>query len=80
MLAGRAWEAFTVGLGDQLNVNALVGQEHWHRTRIDGPTVPEPVDEAAFVSTNDAAQYGLAAIQNLALIGGKALDQTRRPA
>jgi hypothetical protein len=27
-----------------------------------------PVDEAAFVSTNDAAQYGLAAIQNLALI------------
>ena len=80
VLAGRAWEAFTVGLGDQLNVNALVGQEHWHRTRIDGPTVPEPVDEAAFVSTNDAAQYGLAAIQNLALIGGKALDQTRRPA
>ncbi|WP_371871403.1 exo-rhamnogalacturonan lyase family protein [Phytohabitans rumicis] len=27
-----------------------------------------PVDEAAFVSTNDAAQYGLAAIQLLALV------------
>jgi hypothetical protein len=28
-----------------------------------------PVLEAPYVSTNDAAQYGLAAIQNLALIG-----------
>ena len=38
-----------------------------------------PVDEAAFVSTNGASQYALAAIQNLSLIpehrndrGGKA--------
>lgn len=68
-LAARAWEAFFVGLGDQLNVNALVGRADWRRARIDGPTVLEAVDEAAFVSTNDAAQYGLAAIQNLALIG-----------
>jgi hypothetical protein len=30
--------------------------------------VLRPVDEAPYVSTNDAAQYGLAAIQNLALI------------
>lgn len=68
-LAARAWEAFFVGLGDQLNVNMLVAQEDWTRTRVEGPQVLEPVDEAAFVSTNDAAQYGLAAIQNLALIG-----------
>ncbi|ATG56422.1 Tat pathway signal sequence domain protein [Brachybacterium ginsengisoli] len=68
-LARRAWDAFFVGLGDQLNVNALVAEQEWHRTRVDGPTVLEPVDEAVFVSTNDAAQYGLAAIQNLALIG-----------
>ncbi len=27
-----------------------------------------PVDEAPFVSTNDASQYALAAIQNLTLI------------
>jgi hypothetical protein len=27
-----------------------------------------PVDEAAFISTNGAAQYALAAMQNLALI------------
>lgn len=52
-----------------MNVNALVGETEWRRTRIHGPAVPEAVDEAAFVSTNDAAQYGLAAIQNLALIG-----------
>ena len=68
-LAQRAWDAFFVGLGDQLNVNMLVAEPEWARTRIEGPQVLEPVDEAAFVSTNDAAQYGLAAIQNLALIG-----------
>jgi hypothetical protein len=33
--------------------------------------VLNPIDEAAWVSTNDAAQWGLAAIQNLALIGGQ---------
>jgi hypothetical protein len=31
--------------------------------------VLNPIDEATWVSTNDAAQWGLAAIQNLALIG-----------
>jgi hypothetical protein len=31
--------------------------------------VLNPVDEAAWVSTNDTAQWGLAAIQNLALVG-----------
>ena len=37
--------------------------------RIEGPAVLNPVDEAPSVGTNDVAQYGLAAIQNLALIG-----------
>lgn len=68
-LAERAWDAFFVGLGDQLNINALVAEDQWVRTRLDDAFVLEPVDEAVFVSTNDAAQYGLAAIQNLALIG-----------
>ncbi|GAA2862279.1 hypothetical protein GCM10020220_059270 [Nonomuraea rubra] len=36
---------------------------------MDGPEVPHPVHEAPFVSTNSAAQYGLAAIHNLVLIG-----------
>jgi hypothetical protein len=39
---------------------------------LEGPTVLNPVDEAAWVSTNDTAQWGLAAMQNLAL-AGKAL-------
>jgi len=34
----------------------------------DGLDVLKPVQEAPWVSTNHAAQYGLAAIQNLALI------------
>lgn len=37
-------------------------------TRITGSDVLNPIDEAAWVSTNDTAQWGLAAIQNLALI------------
>lgn len=35
--------------------------------RIEGPDVLNPVDEAAWVSTNGSSQWGLAAIQNLAL-------------
>ena len=34
---------------------------------IEAPAVLNPVDEAAWVSTNDAAQWALAAMQNLAL-------------
>ncbi|MFC7404334.1 Tat pathway signal sequence domain protein [Georgenia alba] len=75
-LATRAWRAFFVDSGDQLNVNSLVRQETWDVTRVDGPEVLEPVDEAPYLSTNDAAQFGLAAIQNLALIGD-ALEDAR---
>lgn len=39
--------------------------------RIEGPAVLQPVDEAPWISTNDAAQWSLAAIQNLALIGSQ---------
>ncbi|WP_125773196.1 Tat pathway signal sequence domain protein [Antribacter gilvus] len=68
-LADRAWRAFRQDEGDQLNVNALQREAEWRVTRVDGPTVLAPVDEAAYVSTNDAAQYGLAAIQLLELLG-----------
>ena len=68
-LAKQAWRRFFVDSGDMLNVNALCRQQDWSRTRVEGPDVLEPVDEAPFVSTNGAAQFGLAAIQNLALIG-----------
>ncbi|MGN9910056.1 exo-rhamnogalacturonan lyase family protein [Phytohabitans sp. LJ34] len=67
-LAALAWRKFALDEGDQLNSNALQRQPEWTLTRIDGAQVLMPVDEAAFVRTNDAAQYGLAAIQLLALI------------
>ncbi|HOB05923.1 MAG TPA: hypothetical protein PKM36_11715 [Propionibacteriaceae bacterium] len=37
--------------------------------QVDGPQVLQPVRSAVNISTNDAAQYGLAAIQLLALLG-----------
>ena len=65
-LARLAWNKFFVDEGDQLNRNAMQRQTEWRTTPIDGALMP--VDEAAFVSTNGAAQYALAAIQNLSLI------------
>ncbi len=70
-LAGLAWRAFRRDIGDQLNTNPLQRQADWHTTPIAGRTVLAPVDEAPYLSTNDAAQYALAAIQNLALIGDR---------
>jgi hypothetical protein len=68
-LAARAWRAFLLGEGDQVNSDSMVARADWSLTRVDGPTVMEPVDEAAFLGTNGCAQYGLSAIANLALIG-----------
>ncbi len=60
-LAQRAWKEF---LADE-----RFGAKPLTTTRIAGPLVLNPVDEAAWISTNDTAQWGLAAIQNLALVG-----------
>ncbi len=60
-LARRAWSEFAVvEWGPKPTVETI---------RLEGPAVLNPVDEAAWVSTNDSAQWGLAAIQNLALAG-----------
>jgi len=67
-LADLAWRAFE-GMGEW-----LVHRRDFALTRIDPPRVLRPVDEVRTVSTNDAAQYGLAAIQNLALIGDRLSD------
>ena len=64
-LAELAWQAFE-GVGEW-----LVHRRDFVLRRIDGPGVLTPVDEVPSVSTNDASQYGLAAIQNLALIGDR---------
>ena len=63
-LAERAWKEFAIGDGGRLRP-ALAPVE------VSGPEVLSPVHEAVEVSTNDTAQWGLAAIQNLALIGDK---------
>jgi hypothetical protein len=65
-LARLAWRKFFLDEGDQLNRNAMQREKEWKTTHVDGGLMP--VDEAAFVSTNGAAQYALAAIQNLSLI------------
>lgn len=62
-LAARAWESFAEG-GEHLNHESA-----FTLRRIEPPLVLLAVDEAPTVSTNDTAQFGLAVIQNLALVG-----------
>jgi hypothetical protein len=61
-LAARAWTEFFGGEGGMARRPTL------ETKRVEGPAVLNPVDEAAWVSTNSTAQWGLAAIQNLALV------------
>jgi YetA-like protein len=63
-LAARAWAEFAKDWrGNHQVLGPLPVQP------LTGPAVLRPVDEAPGVSTNDTAQWGLAAIQCLALIG-----------
>jgi hypothetical protein len=62
-LAARSWNEFNAG---REGYGPAVA---WRTTRIEAPKVLKPIDETDFVSTNATAQYGLAAIQCLALIG-----------
>lgn len=59
-LAKRAWDEFNAGRA------GFAPEQKYESRRIDGPAVLNPVDEAAWVSTNSAAQWGLAAIECLA--------------
>ena len=62
-LAQRAWQEFYRGSGGVERRGVPEAK------LIRGPEVLRPVDEAAGVSTNSTAQWGLAAIQCLALVG-----------
>ena len=62
-LGERAWKEFRGGAG------GIRRREMPEAKTITGPAVLRPVDEAAFVSTNGTAQWGLAAIECLALAG-----------
>ena len=64
-LVKRAWAEF-FGPGDRANRD-----QYRAGHRVEGAAVLKPVDEITGVSTNDAAQWGLAASANLALIGDR---------
>jgi len=63
-LAKRAWEEFYRGQGG-------IKESDTETVRLEGPVVLNPIDEAAHVSTNGAAQWSLAAIQCLAFAGSE---------
>jgi hypothetical protein len=63
LLAARAWQEFQAGGA------GFSPTQQYQAERIDGPAVLNPVEEAAWVSTNSAAQWGLAAIECLAFAG-----------
>jgi len=60
-LAARAWDEFYAGESGIRRREGLLTE------RIEGPQVLRAVDEARFISTNAVAQWGLSAIQCLAL-------------
>jgi hypothetical protein len=62
-LAARAWQEFYTGH------SGYPRNAPWRTERVETPAVLKPIDETSFVSTNASSQYGLAAIQCLALVG-----------
>jgi len=64
-LAERAWDEFYNGSGGITRSNKPT------LDRIEGPMVLNPINEAKGLSTNGVAQWGLSAIQCLALVGDK---------
>ncbi|MFD8568154.1 Tat pathway signal sequence domain protein [Streptomyces sp. NPDC059639] len=61
-LAARAWEKFYKSDG-------YTEASPWKTEKVDGPVTLVAGSEANWVYTNDTALYGLAAIENLALLG-----------
>jgi hypothetical protein len=64
-LVPRVWSEY---LGDG-SKDGLAPDAPWRTEKIGGSDVLIPVDEATWVSTNAAALYGVAGIENLALVG-----------
>ncbi|MFC8227935.1 Tat pathway signal sequence domain protein [Streptomyces sp. NPDC057287] len=63
-LAARAWEKFYDSDGYRESAP-------WKTEKVTGPVTTVPGTEANWVYTNDTALYGLAAIENLALVGDR---------
>ncbi|KAH7402238.1 hypothetical protein DE146DRAFT_459851 [Phaeosphaeria sp. MPI-PUGE-AT-0046c] len=64
-LVPRVWQEY---LGDG-SKDGLAPTAPWRTERIGGSEVLMPIDEAKWVSTNAAALYGVAGMENLALVG-----------
>lgn len=63
-LATRAWDKF-------YNSDGYKESAPWTTEKLSGPVTLVPGSEANWVYTNDTALYGLAAIENLALLGDR---------
>ena len=66
-LALRAWKDF-------YSSDGFTTSAPWDITHVNGSSVLTAVDEAAWLATNDIAQYGLAVIQNLAYVSNALED------
>lgn len=64
-VADRAWDEFYAPSDPE----GFTEDEPWAVNQVNGSVVLVPVEEATWITTNIVAQYGLAAIQNLALVG-----------
>ncbi|KAL3459544.1 hypothetical protein BJX64DRAFT_291211 [Aspergillus heterothallicus] len=62
-VAERAWDEFYT------SSDGFLPDQPWSAEVVNGSAVLVETEEASWVSTNAVAQYGLAAIQNLALVG-----------
>jgi hypothetical protein len=72
-LVPRVWSEY---LGDG-SKDGLAPTAPWKTERISGSEVLIPIDEAKWVSTNAAALYGVAGIENLALVGAPDVSSIR---
>ncbi|MGW0735255.1 exo-rhamnogalacturonan lyase family protein [Streptomyces sp. NPDC002851] len=63
-LAARAWQKF-------YDSDGYTRAFEWSMTEIEGPATLEPGHENPRINTNETALFGLAAIQNLALVGDR---------
>jgi hypothetical protein len=63
-LATRAWSKF-------YDSDGYTESSPWKTEKLSGPLTLVAGSEAAWVSSNDTALYGLAAIENLALLGDR---------
>ncbi|MFF5565597.1 hypothetical protein ACFY7Z_08945 [Streptomyces sp. NPDC012623] len=52
--------------------DACTSAMKWDRTPLEGPDVLEPGYESLRINRNETALFGLAAIENLALVGDRA--------